>query len=164
MNKEILEHARALLLNLTPLKQDCGALCGGACCTPDEEDRSGMMLFPSERALYESCDWAVLGQYDTPVGVFDYLKCAGRCPREARPLACRIFPLSPYFDAGELKLRLDQRAWALCPLMEYGFSALSQAFVQGVLESMRLIDSTPDGHEFLLRWQQVESLYRIGPL
>ena len=51
MNKEILEHARALLLNLTPLRQDCGALCGGACCTPDEEDRSGMMLFPGERAL-----------------------------------------------------------------------------------------------------------------
>ena len=41
--------ARALLSNLTPLKSDCGRLCGGACCQGD--DATGMLLFPGEEAL-----------------------------------------------------------------------------------------------------------------
>ena len=41
--------ARDLLRELTPLKTDCGRLCGGACCEGDEE--TGMLLFPGEDAL-----------------------------------------------------------------------------------------------------------------
>ena len=32
MNAETLRRAKALLENETPLKTDCGALCGAACC------------------------------------------------------------------------------------------------------------------------------------
>ena len=48
--------ARALLSNLTPLKSDCGRLCGGACCQGD--DATGMLLFPGEEALYTACSFA----------------------------------------------------------------------------------------------------------
>lgn len=165
MNPQILSRARELLLSLTPLNHDCGLLCGQACCAPDEEGQGGMMLFPGESALYQNVSWAALETAHTPVGDFVCLKCDGRCPREARPLACRIFPLSPYFNAsGELGLRMDQRAWAMCPLMEYGLQAISRPFFQNSLTAMRLIDGDSQGHAFLLRWQQAEDLYRIGPL
>ena len=45
--------ARMLLDALTPLKTDCGRLCGGACCQGDET--TGMLLFPGEDALYAGC-------------------------------------------------------------------------------------------------------------
>lgn len=164
MDKQILNQARDLLLTPTPLHQDCGILCGQACCKPDDDGRGGMLLFPGENALYENVEWAGLERCSDSPDDF-LLKCNGRCARSMRPLACRIFPLSPYFnEAGALDLRLDQRAWAMCPLMEYGLQGISRAFYQSVLEALQLINSDPDGHEFLLRWQREEDLYRIGPL
>lgn len=38
--------ARELLGDLTPLKTDCGRLCGGAWLPGDEQ--TGMLLFPGE--------------------------------------------------------------------------------------------------------------------
>ena len=83
--------ARALLSDVTPLKSDCGRLCGGACCQPSTEETQGMLLFPGEEALYAGLDgYRVL---DCAEGKL--LVCAGRCRREERPLSCRIFPLLP---------------------------------------------------------------------
>lgn len=47
-----LEAARGALETLTPLKRDCGRLCGGACCQPDETGENGMLLFPFEDSYY----------------------------------------------------------------------------------------------------------------
>jgi len=48
--------ARKLLETLTPLKTDCGRLCAGACRQGDE--KTGMLLFPGEEALYINCSFA----------------------------------------------------------------------------------------------------------
>ena len=46
--------ARELLESHTPMKSDCGALCGGACCKGSDED--GMALLPGEAARTQEVD------------------------------------------------------------------------------------------------------------
>ena len=50
---EAVMRARELLQTLTPLRRDCGGVCGAACCAPDEDGQGGMLLFPGEEALYQ---------------------------------------------------------------------------------------------------------------
>lgn len=106
----------------TPLKVDCGKLCDGACCRGDD---SGMFLFPGELSVYkllnpegfrvEMSDLEYIHnekKHKTPI-VF----CEGDCDRYVRPLACRIFPLTPILnDEGKLEIITDPRAKRLCPL------------------------------------------------
>lgn len=128
--------ARELLLALTPLKTDCGALCSHACCAGDEQ--TGMLLFPGEDALYESCafgkviaaDFSLAG---SPAKLF---VCSGRCERENRPLACRLFPLFlAFLKNGGTKVRIDDRARAVCPLCDYGMTGLDEEFVAAAREA-----------------------------
>ena len=59
--KDTVRAAREMLEKVTPLKGDCGRVCGAACCRPDETGRGGMLLFPGEEALYAPWpDWARL--------------------------------------------------------------------------------------------------------
>ena len=44
--------AREKLKNITPLKRDCGRVCGAACCRPLEGEETGMLLFPGEAEAY----------------------------------------------------------------------------------------------------------------
>lgn len=123
--------ARELLRELTPLKTDCGRLCAGACCEGDEN--TGMLLFPGEDALYEACSFARVIPADFVLGGEDVklLVCTGRCERDHRPLACRLFPLFLTFkEDGVTKMRLDRRARAVCPLTDYGIQSLAPEFKQ----------------------------------
>ena len=128
---EAVRDARELLVNLTPLKTDCGRLCQGACCQGDE--KTGMLLFPGEEAFYEGCTFAriipagfMLGGQDAQL-----LVCDGTCDRENRPLACRLFPLFLKFkEDGTTKMRMDVRAKSVCPLTDYGIKALDADFKQ----------------------------------
>ena len=123
--------ARDLLRELTPLKTDCGRLCGGACCEGDEE--TGMLLFPGEDALYETCSFARVIPADFALGGEEVklFVCAGRCERDNRPLACRLFPLFLTFKGdGTTKLRIDRRAKSVCPLTDYGIKSLDPEFKQ----------------------------------
>ncbi len=132
--------ARALLSTLTPLKTDCGRLCAGACCQGDET--TGMLLFPGEEALYETCDFAQIVPADYALGGQRalLLVCRGRCPREERPLSCRLFPLFLRFGRdGQPRVRMDARARAVCPLTGYGLSALDPAFISAVREAYDLL-------------------------
>ena len=126
--KEVLA-ARALLESVTPLKRDCGRVCGVACCQSDEDGQGGMLLFPGEEALYDPLPPGFSMQQDDGVlqGAL-LITCAGRCEREKRPLSCRLFPLLPSPEGAVL----DQRAWAVCPLMESGIRGLNPDFVQAV--------------------------------
>lgn len=144
--KERLIAARNLLDSLTPLKGDCGRQCGAACCQPDEMGRGGMYLFPGEAACYsDDMDWATIAPSGIVVGgePLLLLTCDGSCPRDARPLSCRIFPLTPTTQDGQLTVIPDIRAWPVCPLMEYGISGLSKAFVDAVQEAMALLWDDP---------------------
>lgn len=128
--------ARALLASVTPLKNDCGRLCGGACCQGDEG--TGMLLFPGEAALYEGCGFGRILTTDFALGGEKALLfvCRGACPREMRPLSCRLFPLFLRLsEDGSSRVRLDPRARALCPLCGYGISALDPAFLRAAREA-----------------------------
>lgn len=156
MKKEI-ERARELVENLTPLRTDCGLTCGAACCQADEDGQGGVTLFPGEAELYEGAGWAKIDG-----GV---LTCGGRCPREARPLGCRIFPLTPARKpSGALLLRVDRRAFAMCPLAPHGIRALDPVFVSAVRKALSIIDETPEGREFLDRWIAEERIFRESNL
>ena len=155
--KNEMERARALIENLTPLKTDCGLTCGAACCRADEDGQGGVKLFPGEALLYDGADWAQIED-----GV---LTCGGRCPRASRPLGCRIFPLTPARRAsGALSLRVDRRAFAMCPLAPHGLKALDPAFVSAVHKALSIVDETPQGREFLDRWIAEERIFRESKL
>ncbi len=128
----LLQSARNLLLNVTPLAADCGRLCAHACCTGSLHENSGMLLFPGEEALYAQAPWARIVPLGYALGDSPalLLTCNGSCPRAERPLACRLFPLFCKVDGEGFAVQLDTRAYALCPLYRYGLKGLSQAFVQ----------------------------------
>ena len=139
-----LEEARALLKDLTPLKINCGRLCGGACCqpSPDDDGENGMLLFPFEDSFYEQPIEGMpyhLADDDTLFKGGKRFVCEGKCAREHRPLACRIFPLRMRVEVNEeteetrVKAEIDPRAWCVCPLLEQGgLRAMSQDFVKAV--------------------------------
>lgn len=102
-----------MLDDVTPIKADCGKLCDAACCKGDED--SGMYLFPFEEVMFSGDTWYDIYDSDfifrgSPVKIFI---CKDSCPREKRPLSCRIFPL--FYVDGEVKG--DIRGKGLCPLI-----------------------------------------------
>ena len=120
---EAVMRARELLQTLTPLRRDCGGVCGAACCAPDEDGQGGMLLFPGEEALYQPLPAGFsLRQDDGVLPGMLLLTCGGVCDRALRPLACRMFPLTPVLSVRDgrerLSVRMDPRAFAVCPLCE----------------------------------------------
>lgn len=137
-----LRQARAELETLTPLKINCGKFCGGACCEPDETGENGMLLFPFEEELYkepiEGFAYHMVDD-DTLFKGGKRFVCEGSCPREHRPLACRLFPLRIRLETDETGdethavAELDPRAWCVCPLLERGgLRGMSGEFVAAV--------------------------------
>lgn len=147
--------AYSIIGELTPLITDCGALCGKACCSPDEDGKGGMLLFPGEEELCAG-DWRTVEH--TEAG--ELLCCFAPCPRNARPLACRIFPLTPVFSRGVWTVRMDARARAMCPLARSGVKGVNREFALAVRKALRLVASTPEGDEFLRSWQAMEDEFR----
>lgn len=151
-----LENAWALLGACTPLKGDCGALCGAACCAPDEDGQGAVQLFPGERALIGAVGWARFEEADAGVT----LVCEGHCERAKRPLGCRIFPLTPVRRGGAWDVRLDRRAWAMCPLMGSGIMGLAPDFVEAAREAVRMLAADAEIEPFLRAWARRERAYR----
>ena len=147
--------AYEIIKDLTPLRTDCGELCNKACCSPDEDGQGGMLLFPGERELCEG-DWCRIDS--TPAG--DILTCLSPCPRDTRPLACRIFPLTPVFSKGVWTVRMDARARRMCPLVRSGVKGLDREFSLAVRDALRIIASDPAGEKFLQDWQAAEEEFR----
>ena len=138
--------ARRILEHITPLNQDCGRYCGGACCQSDEDGQGGMLLFPGEEALYRELPegFSIQRNDDVISGAY-LLTCQGTCDRKDRPLSCRLFPLLPTRTG----CKLDQRAWAVCPLMEYGKKGLNPAFVDAVKKAGEILYACPEHAAFL---------------
>ena len=138
--------AREKLKNVTPLKKDCGRVCGARCCRPMDGEETGMLLFPSEAEAFAGKEgWEIR---KTPRG--ELILCSGRCDREDRPLACRMFPLLPLIgDDGEIRVVTDQRARAVCPLARQGKSAMDPAFIDAVREAGRLLAQSDEQAVFL---------------
>ncbi|MCL6610550.1 MAG: hypothetical protein K6T66_03300 [Peptococcaceae bacterium] len=119
----------ALTRAATPLDGDCGLLCGSVCCRPDRKNSLGVYLFPGEEALFNGDgDWYTREYHDPAEHGFPgnwsdpvhFIKCHAPCPREARPLACRFFPLAPHLltDGTLLLIHETARLPYRCPLIE----------------------------------------------
>ena len=127
--------AREKLNDVTPLKRDCGRVCGSRCCRSCEGEETGMLLFPGEEALYRDKEgWRIL---DTESGRL--LICPGTCDRDERPLACRLFPLLPVIREGRIRAAVDQRARAVCPLARQGIRTMAPAFADAVREAGEIL-------------------------
>ena len=147
----LLNQSYQKLNTTTPLRHDCGRRCGKACCSGDEETTHGVYLFPYEkRMLPENAPWFSLETDLLPgFGQVDMLVCTGNCPRELRPLGCRIFPLAPRIKEGTLKLCLDPRGRPVCPLCHDRIAALDSAFVETVKEVLGEMWNSPGFHEYI---------------
>ena len=138
--------ARALLENVTPLKQDCGRICGAACCQGEEDRITGMVLFPEEYQLYPTLPdgWEIL-PFKVGSRFCQMLVCDGTCDRNMRPLSCRMFPLLPTRKGAVM----DRRGWAICPLLESGKKGLNPDFNWAVKQAGKLLYAQ-DEHAALL--------------
>lgn len=158
MNIEILQRMMEILGELTPMTADCGALCGAACCGTDEDGQGGVYLFPGEEAYAGKMTWGQIEQTDFG----PMLVCGGMCNREHRPLACRIFPLTPVKNAdGRWTVRMDARSRAMCPLARSGVRGLNPDFARAVVKAIRVMARDPEGEAFLEKWAALESEYRF---
>ena len=151
--------AREKLKQVTPLKRDCGRICGARCCRPLEGEETGMLLFPGEAEAYAGKPgWEVRR---TARG--DLLLCPGSCGRDERPLSCRLFPLLPLIgNGGEIRVVTDLRAKAVCPLARQGKSAMDPAFVDAVREAGEILAAEDEQAVFLdVLAEEQEELKRL---
>ncbi len=154
--REILERAKEAIGELTPLYMDCGRLCDGECCKTDEDGKGGVYLFPGEHA--ECFPW---GSVETDE-FGEMLLCEDWCDREQRPLACRIFPLTPVRNReGKWTVRLDARARRMCPLYRSGLKGMNPEFVRAAAQAIRIIAQSEEGEDFLERWADLEERYHL---
>ena len=141
-----LQEARERLMMPTPLKRDCGRVCGARCCRPLEGEKTGMLLFPGEEEAYAGrAGWKLR---ETAMGLM--VICSGACEREERPLACRMFPLLPLPErTGEIRAVIDRRAGAVCPLARQGIQTMDPAFLRAVREAGEILAADPRQAVFL---------------
>lgn len=151
----------------TPIKADCGKLCGKKCCKGED---CGMYLFPGEEKVFGLLEpeWAKIEKSD-----FCYefggkrkrvsiLFCNGGCDRYQRPLACRIFPLTPYINGrGETEIITDPRAKALCPLAgileKEEFDA---RFVKNIKRAFAVLTKNKEITEYLKKYSEYIDEYK----
>ena len=141
--------------NKTPIASDCGNLCDKACCKGDD---AGMYLFPGEKKVYSLLkpDWLKIEKSDftykynnkkkhTPIAI-----CNGDCDRYQRPLACRIFPLTPYLKDGKIEIIIDPRAKSVCPLsIGLSISDYDAGFVKNVKRCFNILAENKEVYTFL---------------
>ena len=142
--------------NCTPIAADCGKFCGKACCKGDE---CGMYLFPGEKKVFDMLkpEWSKLDFSDLEYGFDGKIKktpilfCNGRCDRYQRPLACRIFPLTPYIDKNKkLSIIIDPRAKSICPLTyDIDISHFDRKFVKNVKRTFNVLSQNKEIYSFL---------------
>ena len=153
---ETLRAARDRLEQVTPLKKDCGKVCGAACCRSLPGEETGMWLFPGEEENYrDRPGWQV-----RPGALGWLLICPGRCERDERPLSCRLFPLLPVLREAGVRVEMDQRARAVCPLAWQGKAGLDPAFVRAVAEAGELLAAKEEHAAFLRRLTEEQDAWR----
>lgn len=133
--RNVIERAREVLGEVTPLATDCGQVCGGRCCHATA-DSIGMLLFPGEEALAQRDGFRT---HSAQGGCL--MTCDGVCDRDTRPLACRMFPLFPLVTAeGRIRAVYDPRGWRLCPLVsQCAHVPLRRDFVRAVRRAGRIL-------------------------
>ena len=131
--------ANRIIGDKTPLKKDCGQVCGGECCKGDND--TGMLLFP-----FEESTLTVKEKDGVRLAV-----CDGKCNRNERPLSCRIFPFFPYVTAeGKIKVIPDVRGINTCPLISnFSDVKFDRGFLYRVKKVGRLLYGDVECRKFL---------------
>ena len=158
MTTDELRAVYAAIGETTPLREDCGCLCGAACCKADADNQGGVCLLPGEEMLLRDADWGEITHeqmMDRPM-----LICHDTCDRERRPFLCRVFPLCPVKNDKGWTARMDARARTVCPLSRGGIRGLDPAFTRSCVRAIRLIAQDPEGEAFLTRWSRIEAAFR----
>lgn len=153
---------------LTVTSFDCGTLCEKRCCktfahaqASDEDQDYGMELYPGEELILAQelesrrwLDWRFLkgedyhlpASWDITEGVY-FVGCKAPCPRERRPLQCRLFPYKPVLKpSGKINLILEKGAPNYCPLTE---ADLDPQVRHRLEEAMALLSTIPKVRELL---------------
>lgn len=153
--------------NVTPIHADCGKLCGKRCCKVDD---AGMYLFPGEKSVYKllNPDWAEIEnsefsyEFDGNKKTVPIIFCNGKCDRYQRPLACRIFPLTPYVNAGgKLEIIIDPRGRTMCPLSrELSLDEFDYKFVRNVKKAFMLLLKNAEIKEYMHSYSEYIDGYR----
>jgi hypothetical protein len=138
--KKLYGEANRIIGNKTPLKKDCGQICGGECCKGDSE--TGMLLFPFEESSFN-----IIEKDGVRLCV-----CDGRCNRHERPLSCRIFPFFPYVTPeGKIKVIPDIRGVNVCPLVsDFNNVTFDRGFLYRVKKVGRLLYADEECRKFLV--------------
>ena len=141
-----------ILDSITPLKCDCGILCGNACCNDDEyEEEMGMYLLPGEEIMHDKNDPCLIWtkdnavDYDFPMswtGTVDFVKCEGpkKCKRNLRPIQCRTFPLTAHLtkDKKLIMIMVDEGMPYSCPLFKIPGS-IEQDFINAAATAWKIL-------------------------
>ena len=138
--EKLYKEASRIIGDKTPLRKDCGEVCGGACCKGDTE--TGMLLFP-----FEESTLTVKEKEGVRLAV-----CNGSCNRDERPLSCRIFPFFPYVTAeGKIRVIPDIRGVNVCPLISHFDDVrFDRGFLWRVKKVGRLLYRDDACREFLI--------------
>lgn len=152
---------------VTPVPVDCGELCGKACCKGEE---SGMFLFPGEEQVYSllSPDWITIDKTDLTyefngkTHTVPIAMCKGNCDRYQRPLACRIFPLTPYMDKdGKISVMVDPRGKGLCPMAKaFYLEDFDEKFIRNVEKAFKLLAKNKQVKAFLMKYSEYIDEFR----
>ena len=153
--------------DITPVAADCGMLCKKACCKGDD---GGMFLFPGEREVFKLLDpdWIRIEKtdfnytydgkkYNVPIAF-----CSGHCDRYQRPLACRIFPLTPYLNSdGKIEIITDPRGKSICPLAKaFLLEDFDAAFVKNIKRAFTLLAKNKQFYDFLKEYSSYLDEFR----
>lgn len=146
---------------------DCGDLCGKLCCCylAAGDDESGVELLPGEEDNFPlEAEWhkpRFLSQslYEYPPdwigrsGLFQ-IKCLKACPREKRPVNCRLFPFQLYREGDGYYLALiGAGCQYICALIEKP-ELINQKFVESVKEAAALLLEIPEVRQ-LVDWDSM---------
>ena len=147
-DEELLLEAMSLLEEVTPAKFDCGKLCGRLCCGEncgESPESLGMWLMPFEMGfLAKHADYRFVSDESGN----DCAICKGRCDRELRPFACRIYPYYAslkQLPEGRIMIRIkpDPRAMRCCPYVSGKRRRPSAGFVRAFVKAVRILLGRP---------------------
>lgn len=151
----------------TPINADCGNLCGKRCCKGED---GGMYLFPGEKKVFKLLNpkWAKIENSDfyyefngkrknVPI-----LFCDGVCDRYQRPLACRIFPLTPYINKdGKAEIIIDPRAKSMCPMSNnLDIADFDEKFVKNIKKAFAVLMKCKEISQYLKAYSEYIEEYK----
>ena len=132
------------------LDEDCGLLCGCACCTEEGSEEMGIYLLPGEELVHKDDeDWLKM-KVDEEGRYFGRCTTPPICPRDRRPIQCRTFPLLPHlYDDGTLEMVYNDIDLPYrCPLIDEEIP-LEDDFVEATQAAWEMLIRDPRIREII---------------